>query len=665
MAITVLPQSVPQDAVTHLSPLQTQLLHSPQKVRIASAPTGAGKSYAFQRAMIDFQQRVLFIVPTRRLAQNLALSFLTTLEHIWGKRKAQAKVTIWSSDKREALMQEGKIQLGEILRWRIREIYAIDDTWEGGEMIFAIPEVVNSILLRDEHLYKGLADTGVFDFLGQFDHIVFDEFHTIDPRGFGLAAVLAKLAVDLQSRCRAKVSFLSATPLAIQPILEQLGIASDHIEVLEEQVSSACPVGSRIIHGQVQLHFVECSNMLALMQAHAQDIVREVTAGTLVVVIYNRLGDLERECRSLAKFLEQLGILKTQRLLVNSVADRAQVQEELDTYFTIGRFHHPDDFKVLIATSSVEMGVTFNTRLLFMEPGFEPLNFLQRYGRAARGAVEGQVIVRWDSELRGKTPWLSQLLKWAEEREGQSLEIDELARKLRRSVVELFELEEDDFSFDQFPRRAIYTAGLYWLLIQKQDSNNYYARQRLFEYSPASAKAISIWLKQVQKLEESKFFKESAQQWCERFEKEGRLLRYIERRVTVVDQKGNRWPYPESYLERETDILDRGLLKVNERGEFEVYIQARLEDYYRENRLYSPLMIKTFFPNGPHCEYLEEGSELVNRWCEKLQRRRGIEGNAWREYPEAMEAAEKLVRATGLVVGERDQIALNTQNSVY
>ena len=40
---------------------------------------------------------------------------------------------------------------------------------------------------------------------------------------------------------------------------------------------------------------------------------------------------------------------------------------------------------VLIATASVEMGVTFRAaNLLFMEPGFEPLNFLQRYGRAAR-----------------------------------------------------------------------------------------------------------------------------------------------------------------------------------------------------------------------------------------------------------------------------------------
>jgi len=39
---------------------------------------------------------------------------------------------------------------------------------------------------------------------------VFDEFHTIEARGFGMAAVLAKLAAELQQHCRAKIRFLSA-----------------------------------------------------------------------------------------------------------------------------------------------------------------------------------------------------------------------------------------------------------------------------------------------------------------------------------------------------------------------------------------------------------------------------------------------------------------------
>ncbi|MFM8331565.1 MAG: DEAD/DEAH box helicase family protein [Candidatus Methylumidiphilus sp.] len=53
--------------------MQYALLHEPRRVRIADAPTGAGKSYVFQYAMANNAehgegQRVLFIVPTRRMA---------------------------------------------------------------------------------------------------------------------------------------------------------------------------------------------------------------------------------------------------------------------------------------------------------------------------------------------------------------------------------------------------------------------------------------------------------------------------------------------------------------------------------------------------------------------------------------------------------------------
>ena len=54
-----------------LSPMQERLLRSDKFVRLVSAPTGSGKSYAFMRAVLDENARVLFIVPTKRLLQNL------------------------------------------------------------------------------------------------------------------------------------------------------------------------------------------------------------------------------------------------------------------------------------------------------------------------------------------------------------------------------------------------------------------------------------------------------------------------------------------------------------------------------------------------------------------------------------------------------------------
>jgi replicative superfamily II helicase len=52
-----------------LSRMQSALLHTTAPLSLASAPTGAGKSYVYRRA-VERGERVLFVVPTRRLAQN-------------------------------------------------------------------------------------------------------------------------------------------------------------------------------------------------------------------------------------------------------------------------------------------------------------------------------------------------------------------------------------------------------------------------------------------------------------------------------------------------------------------------------------------------------------------------------------------------------------------
>jgi CRISPR-associated endonuclease/helicase Cas3 len=192
MAIVIARHCVAQDPVTGLSPLQRALLDDPHPVRIADAPTGAGKSYAFQYALAQHQQRILFIVPTRRLAQNLAAGLARDLieKARWPAALAEAKVALWSSDATEQLKEQGVMHIGG---HRLRQIQGLDDTREGGEMIVAIPEVVSQLLLR-KRLEARQADKGIFDLLANFEHIVFDEFHTIEPRGFGLAAVCAKLA---------------------------------------------------------------------------------------------------------------------------------------------------------------------------------------------------------------------------------------------------------------------------------------------------------------------------------------------------------------------------------------------------------------------------------------------------------------------------------------
>ena len=328
MALTIARHAVPADSKTGLSPLQNALLTDPHSIRIASAPTGAGKSYAFLRAIAVRDERVLrvlFIVPTRRLAQNLAVSFIHDLVNAcgWPHAQAEKKVAVWSSDQ-SVLLRDQQPTLS-ISGYRLRQMQALDDTREGGEIVFAVPEVVSHLLLQ-RHQAAGQAGLGVIDFLTHFDHVVFDEFHTIEARGFGLAALCARLvsrATPETARIgRAKLSFLSATPLAIQPILTKLGIAETEVAELEESVvEDALPDQGRSLHGDVILQFSETSSLAKLFAEQQMAVAAEVAAGRQVVIIYNALADLRRELSELGAVCDAMGITRQQVLVINSIDD--------------------------------------------------------------------------------------------------------------------------------------------------------------------------------------------------------------------------------------------------------------------------------------------------------------------------------------------------------
>jgi len=117
---------------------------------------------------------------------------------------------------------------------------------------------------------KGQAAAGIFEVLDFFDHIVFDEFHSIEARGFGLAALCARLVTaenpDGSRFGRAKVSFLSATPLDIRPVLEKIGTPAAVIAQLREVLVDE----GRAVHGDVALSF---TSRETLTEVAAQDTV--------------------------------------------------------------------------------------------------------------------------------------------------------------------------------------------------------------------------------------------------------------------------------------------------------------------------------------------------------------------------------------------------------
>ncbi|WP_051957958.1 DEAD/DEAH box helicase family protein [Desulfobacter vibrioformis] len=644
--LTIARHCVGQMPDSGLSPLQQRLVDDPAKIRIAHAPTGAGKSYAFERAMIDRGERILFIVPTRRLCQNLAADLRDALikEHGWDVSKAGSKIALWNSDESQRLREAGE---NRISTRRVREITDINDAVDGGEMVIAVPEVVSCVLLRHTP-EKGLSDKGVFDILMAFDHIVFDEFHTISPRGFGLAGLFAKLASEC-SGARAKVSFLSATPIDIKPVLKRLEIAEDRIMEIEEKLT---PEG-RAVHGDVHLSFCRCDGMAPLLYYNADLIRKEREKGRQVVVIYDKLSDLQRDKPELGKICQKAGIESKKGLVIDSIDDSRSGRDD-SGYFASGRQQNPELFEILIATASVEMGVTFRADLLFMEPGFEAMNFLQRYGRAARGDHDGFVFVRYDDMIVTKNSWLRQLVKWIEEHRGQTVQINEMADVLCKKTKKQFKdcPEDEKKHFGKMPNRAAYATGLYWNVLMNHFSNRGHRWKHLRTCQPTPAKTIFSLLGNVREMERDQFMGEAAKSWCDRFELETRMLRDIAKGIRVIEKNGNGDCFcaTEIWLQRNTDILDRYPLLVAEDGNEEVVIPGRLPDHLLDDVQFVKATCKACFPHTQQTVLLNDDAFLIKAWCSEFCKKEGSESLVWRLYPQAMNSALKLVQLTGLVV---------------
>jgi CRISPR-associated endonuclease/helicase Cas3 len=647
-----------------LSPLQQTLLNEPKRVRIVDAPTGAGKTYAFQQALLQ-DQRILFIVPTRRLAQNIAAGLINDLvkSHHWRPELAERKVQIWSSDQ-TAVLREQAVE--NIRGFRIRQSQYLDSTRSGGEMIVAVPEVVSQLLHRT-YLDKGQSGFGVFDVLDDFDHIVFDEFHTIEARGLGLAALFAKLAsvpteAGGNGYGQAKISLLSATPLDIKPILEKLGVPDSQIAELHESITSE----GRPLHGNVQLILESLPDMPAVLQKYLEKVKYEVTQNRQVVIIYNALADLKRQLPNLISLLKSAGLPADKVLVINSIDDSGEnIQSSYDYY--AGRQQNPDDFSVLIATASVEMGVTFRAAsVMLMEPGFAPMNFLQRYGRAARRGEDGVVVVHTDSKLQDRNPWLRELCNWIIEQAGHTVSIQALSQVLSQSTQARFREDNETLYFGALPQQAVYASGLYWQALLRHKSNTSHRREHLWQHQPSSSKHLYALLKQFKTLENDTYYQQSAVAWRERLFAQVLNLRDIGIRVNVTEADGRRLLVDRVWLERETEVMQSLPLQTDRRGEEYFQLQGELEDYLldRKNRTHRKLTV--YFPHTGRTWDLEAGNGLVREWVRLFKNTRdGDTEAAWEDFPEAMKAAEQLVILTGLVPGADVDVSASITSVVW
>lgn len=649
-----------------LSRMQSALLNTTAPLSLASAPTGAGKSYVYRRA-VERGERVLFVVPTRRLAQNQTEGIRADMRSGgWPERDVEKKIVAWTSDTAAPLRAQGI----DVLRRRLSGLSQLR-FGERGEIIFITPETLSHLLFNPV-LNDGLGDVGPNALMASFDRIVFDEFHLVQPRGFGLVSLCAGLAANgpwgretPDGPVRAKVSLLSATPVDILPVMARLGIPMAQNDLIAETIEDE---GGRALHGDVTLEFVQAESPLEILREMKADVAA-LPDGRTALLLYDALKDLQRDRPKLHAIADDLGLLATNRFLVDNSIDA-----QADDYWR-GRGKSLEGRSLIVSTSTVEVGVTVpGLVLMITDPGFTPLSFMQRIGRAARGALDGRIVIRLGRTTSSERPWLQRLIDRVKgcgriDIRDLSAFMAEAARaaarfRLRDTPGLDGFLSEGSASaapidfFAPMPVKAAFASGLYWTLLENRLRERGLSDKaaRIRAAAPSTSHVVRSWLEEI-----SASRVEGARRWRKAFEAQARVLRDFSPTVKVIGADGRPYEVSEAWLTKATVILDEFPVDVTEEGTSIVRIDAELQwseflraegswhDYRRPALL--PYQSQTVPLSGRGA--IEEYGRAVERLKTTL---------ATRET-RIVNRALSLVRATGILPYADDRIGSSGANS--
>ena len=565
--------------VSGLSAMQERLLRSEKFVRLVSAPTGSGKSYAFMRAVLDEDKHVLFIVPTKRLLQNL-------IEDARDQAREQLRKRGWEDDRSRAWTHEQIIEWSgnqapdgdeSLTATRVRQFLS-GGMLSAGRIIFAIPEVVVQMISGIR--MAGASVVNPFLYLRRFDHIVFDEFHTIDDRSFGLACLLSLLAVTER---QGKVSLLSATPIDVTTVLERTGVAPDDIEKINEKIVDGHPPGHRPIHGNVTVSLRECA-LPESVRLSLDEVRRAVAGGRAVIVIYDSLKDLKQEEPAVRNLLHQIGIPDEKILTMSSIDDSEQKPGEPRRG---RRYEDPRGYDVLLCTSLVEVGVNFRSTLMFMAPGHSLASFVQRVGRVSRGAENGQVIVSLAEQRRRRDAWTRRVAEVVES--NDEMNVEAFTAQILRDVRQRMEptRKEAEYTTEDgatmFYRRVSWR-GAFWAALfivavrQTKMKVQKGARERLRQISSPVVRFVAAKIREIEAVEVVNGNQRRQSQphklWLKALLASALTYRDIGATVTVVDPNGTRHSVREAFLHHATDLFGRHIVS-EEDGERLIHLMSR------------------------------------------------------------------------------------------
>lgn len=361
---------------------------------IMTAPTGTGKSYAFPFPVLEAKQRPqkpftadhdcvgLVVLPTNALIEELAKNFRETYP--------QLKVEVINRARLNATGKKGFA--------RLKAILAIASA---SDLVITNPDIINYTMHGGYHKFAFKQHTGRKEFhnlLECFDYVIFDEYHLYDEAQIANILTLAYLRkLILGDNNRLKYIFTSATPEPkLKELLERNFEAEEVREIVEEIVDE--PTQARAIHGQLEVLFYWSNAFADAIEAQLDTIAQELAEGRKALIIFDQLREVHTWE---AKLKQHFGLAPHEIYLSTGYAPK-----EEDSQARIKQA------RLILATNKAEVGVNYEVQYCLMQPGKFYQNFVQRFGRVARGDEAGKVVICLDNAsqykalaraLKGKT----------------------------------------------------------------------------------------------------------------------------------------------------------------------------------------------------------------------------------------------------------------------
>jgi len=375
LIITVEPQFVAQTETTwggrNLHQFQAAMLEFSEikeDVIVLAAPTGTGKSYAFPLPVVSEKKRnplanptCLIISPTNALVEDLKRQYALQFSELKGK------IETLNAQKLDNLGAHGPRRWNEILNI-VRE----------NNVVITNPDLLNWAMTGGYAFHK--KQRPITNLLANIRYFVFDEYHLYDEEQ--VAIVLSWMLLQKQQALvgnpDAKFIFASATP---QPeLLKLLEGFEFSVRVFHEVIVSEKPPLGRQIHGELTVLFKEASDpniaVCEYLKKNSRKLQIWFDAGKKVLAMFDDMVSI-REARP----------------IIERVFDNYNLAEE-SGYFTKSGYR--DDMpqaNLIIGTNKVEVGVNLDVQVCIMPKGRYFSNFVQRFGRVARGDETGVVVV--------------------------------------------------------------------------------------------------------------------------------------------------------------------------------------------------------------------------------------------------------------------------------